>query len=212
MNNVKKSIGWADYTWNPITGCLNGCEYCYARRIYSRFGKSFDPKFHEERLLDVRPLKIPSRIFCGSVTDFWSEGVKQDWRIKVYLEMQNINNDRHTFFILTKRPEKITQTDLESLPKNLLIGTSITGKEDSKRIVILSEKVPQTKMFVSIEPLLGEVEGYTRASWVIIGGLSPRPVHKKETINKIIKDCAPYIPVYIKDNAKYPVNIKEFNR
>nr|DAF49168.1 MAG TPA: Protein of unknown function (DUF5131) [Caudovirales sp. ctrNG92] len=31
-------IDWADATWNPVTGCLHGCEYCYARRIAERFG------------------------------------------------------------------------------------------------------------------------------------------------------------------------------
>jgi protein gp37 len=35
MNKTK--IEWADYTWNPVTGCLHGCEYCYARKIANRF-------------------------------------------------------------------------------------------------------------------------------------------------------------------------------
>lgn len=35
---AKTKIDWADATWNPITGCLHGCEYCYARRIAERFG------------------------------------------------------------------------------------------------------------------------------------------------------------------------------
>lgn len=35
MNKTK--IEWADATWNPVTGCLHGCEYCYARRIAERF-------------------------------------------------------------------------------------------------------------------------------------------------------------------------------
>lgn len=30
-------IDWCDSTWNPVTGCLHGCEYCYARRIAERF-------------------------------------------------------------------------------------------------------------------------------------------------------------------------------
>lgn len=33
----KSKIEWCDYTWNPVTGCLHGCEYCYARRIARRF-------------------------------------------------------------------------------------------------------------------------------------------------------------------------------
>lgn len=34
----KTKIDWADATWNPVTGCQHGCEYCYARGIASRFG------------------------------------------------------------------------------------------------------------------------------------------------------------------------------
>lgn len=36
MNKTK--IDWCDSTWNPVTGCLHGCEYCYARKIAKRFG------------------------------------------------------------------------------------------------------------------------------------------------------------------------------
>ena len=34
----KTRIDWADASWNPVTGCLHGCEYCYARGIAQRFG------------------------------------------------------------------------------------------------------------------------------------------------------------------------------
>jgi len=30
---VKNPDGTQGYTWNPITGCLNGCSYCYARKL-----------------------------------------------------------------------------------------------------------------------------------------------------------------------------------
>lgn len=36
----KTKIDWCDATWNPVTGCLHGCEYCYARRIAERFGST----------------------------------------------------------------------------------------------------------------------------------------------------------------------------
>lgn len=35
MNRSK--IEYVDHTWNPITGCRHGCEYCYARRMTARF-------------------------------------------------------------------------------------------------------------------------------------------------------------------------------
>lgn len=33
-------MDWCDSTWNPVTGCLHGCEYCYARKIAERFGST----------------------------------------------------------------------------------------------------------------------------------------------------------------------------
>lgn len=33
----KTKIDWCDATWNPVTGCRHGCEYCYARGIANRF-------------------------------------------------------------------------------------------------------------------------------------------------------------------------------
>lgn len=35
-------IDWCDSSWNPVTGCLHGCEYCYARGIANRFGRKDD--------------------------------------------------------------------------------------------------------------------------------------------------------------------------
>ena len=40
---TKTKIDWCDATWNPVTGCLHGCEYCYARRIAERFGSNQMP-------------------------------------------------------------------------------------------------------------------------------------------------------------------------
>lgn len=35
MNRTR--IDWAQYSWNPVTGCTKGCDYCYARRMAQRF-------------------------------------------------------------------------------------------------------------------------------------------------------------------------------
>ena len=40
----KTKIDWCDMSWNPITGCKHGCEYCYARRMAERFGGYDDDK------------------------------------------------------------------------------------------------------------------------------------------------------------------------
>ena len=41
---LKTKIEWCDSTWNPVTGCQHGCEYCYAKRIAERFST------HEEEM------------------------------------------------------------------------------------------------------------------------------------------------------------------
>lgn len=33
----KSGIEWCDHTFNPITGCRHGCEYCYAQKMSVRF-------------------------------------------------------------------------------------------------------------------------------------------------------------------------------
>lgn len=60
---TKTKIEWCDSTWNPVTGCLHGCEYCYARRMAERFGAGWeglsDAGMHE--------LDSPARgIGCGA--------------------------------------------------------------------------------------------------------------------------------------------------
>ena len=49
----KTKIDWADSTWNPVTGCLHGCEYCYARRSAERFsceGQTLDAPAELQRV------------------------------------------------------------------------------------------------------------------------------------------------------------------
>jgi protein gp37 len=48
MNKTK--IDWAMMTWNPVTGCLHNCPYCYARKIADRFGLTFAPKLGDPGL------------------------------------------------------------------------------------------------------------------------------------------------------------------
>lgn len=63
MNKTK--IDWCDSTWNPVTGCLHGCEYCYARRIAERF-KPFDfPHLTERGVFEgLNELEIPIMTAC----------------------------------------------------------------------------------------------------------------------------------------------------
>lgn len=46
-------------TWNPVTGCLHGCVYCWARRLAEtklrtarRYRMGFVPRLNEEEFLE----------------------------------------------------------------------------------------------------------------------------------------------------------------
>lgn len=71
MDNTR--IDWADMTWNPVTGCSNGCRYCYATRTARRFAGyifqgvkvSFCP--HEGPVVLDKPLK--TRTEAGKIVN-----------------------------------------------------------------------------------------------------------------------------------------------
>lgn len=46
MNKTK--IDWCNMSWNPVTGCLHNCEYCYARKIATRFSTLESNKYYYE--------------------------------------------------------------------------------------------------------------------------------------------------------------------
>ena len=53
----RSGIEWCDHTWNPITGCLHGCPYCYARKMSVRF--SGDIKRNKAAVNDYRLQQTP---------------------------------------------------------------------------------------------------------------------------------------------------------
>ncbi len=54
----RSKIEWCDDAWNPITGCLYECEYCYARKISRRFSGDIrrnmnSPRYQKGEILQV---------------------------------------------------------------------------------------------------------------------------------------------------------------
>ena len=75
MNKTK--IDWCDMTWNPVTGCLHGCEYCYARKLATRFtwgyavtaAKAYSPGTIHEIEYPFR-WNEPSRTAAGKIQPY----------------------------------------------------------------------------------------------------------------------------------------------
>lgn len=121
MSNTK--IGWTNETWNPVTGCSKvspGCAHCYAETLaLTRLagkpgypGLPWTPEnaatnivLHPDRLdLPLRWRK-PRRVFVNSMSDLFHERVPDIFISQVCQVMREA--DRHTFQVLTKRPERM---------------------------------------------------------------------------------------------------------
>lgn len=76
---LKTKIDWCDSTWNPVAGCLHGCEYCYARNIAKRFGGWTDSDgdtYHDVFFKDdsaIHVLDKPLQIIRGEQEGKWEK-------------------------------------------------------------------------------------------------------------------------------------------
>ena len=205
-------IDWTDYTWNPISGCLHNCPYCYMLRMEKRFPGIMKPGFRPHYLTDPGKLKKPSKIFVSSSGDMWGEWVE---RRNIQAVLKSCEQEpRHTFQFLTKNPMRYVEfPQIE----NARYGTTFDGTERTEDNIIclgLSVQRCHSIRFVSFEPLLTPVDpDLFGISWIIIGADSNRGAKKppKTWADHLIKLARKSnIAVFVKDNYGYPERIKEF--
>lgn len=165
----KKMFDLVTETWNPITGCLHNCVYCWARRLaltklrmLPRYRDGFVPRFNENEL--KRGFKPDTMVFCCDMGDIFSPGVRDEW---VYKVLEHIAKYPKTLFLLlTKNPERYKDF-LSVMPRNVILGATIETDNDelylqhkisqaplpSQRIKAMKQLQWNLKM-VSIEPIL----------------------------------------------------------
>ena len=218
MNRTK--IEWTDWTWNPITGCKHGCWYCYAKRGYERFHRTFEPTFHPERIRELADLKPPSGrgrkpwigeaypdrwlIFTCSVADLFAPWTRPEWRDTV-LERIAWTPNYMILQLLTKSPEGIPNDS--TFRENVWLGATVTCQDEVKLLRDLIDIPTEGKFFASFEPLLGPIvlpdDLLESLDWIIIGKLtgSARVKLNPEWVNHLI-ECAEIIdlPVFVKDS------------
>ena len=116
-------------TWNPITGCLHNCIYCWARRYSKRLAAmgiepykthDFNPAFAEWRLRQRFPKG--SFIFVSDMGDMWGEWVPKEWIERVLHVLRTKVNSQ--FFFLTKNPKRYHEF-LDRFTGNMILGATI---------------------------------------------------------------------------------------
>ena len=208
MNKTK--IEWCDSTWNPVTGCLHGCEYCYASKIANRFGcgmnvphvlgepiKSngrvqsyplgFTPTFHRYRLDEPQKWKKPRTIFVCSMADLFGDWVPDEWIEEVFKACEKA--PQHRYLFLTKNPRRYVELAKKGkLPERANIWYGSTATSSDKQLYLSSNR----NTFLNIEPILKDFGTGNRRYKVI---------PEKEWIGNICKAAnESRIPVFMKDS------------
>jgi len=203
----KTKIEWCDMTWNPVTGCLRDCEYCYARKITKRFPvlypRGFGPTIHWSRLEEPEKIKKPKNIFVCSMADLFGEWVPLAAWIEEVFDVCKCAY-WHRYLFLTKNPKRyVTLAKKDVLPRtgNFWYGASITGDTT----VFPSSKT--YNFFLSIEPLLNPIKllDLENIKWVIIGAETGnrkgKVIPKREWIAAILENCRENdVPVFMKNS------------
>jgi protein gp37 len=155
------------------------------------FEQGFDLRLWPERLELPLEWKEPRRIFVNSMSDLFHERVPVPFIQQVFRTM---NAARwHTFQILTKRAKRLAEIG-PSLPwrPNIWQGVSIENMDVAWRADEL-RKVPAEVRFLSLEPLLGPLDGLELRGiqWVIVGGESGPGARsmKKEWVRSLRDRC-----------------------
>ena len=173
----KTKIDWCDSSWNPITGCLHGCPYCYARGMARRFGGKiitghdhlyildeparradgtinpypygFDPTYHKYRLTIPQEWKKPQTIFVCSMADMFGDWVPEDWIGQIFTAC--LAAPQHRYLFLTKNGKRYMELAKNGVlvdRENFWYGCSVTRPEEP---FFFSDRY---KTFASIEPIL----------------------------------------------------------
>jgi len=173
----------------------------------------FVPRFWRHRLKEPFWHRKPCTIFVCSMGELFNEYYPASWLGNILHTFYEC--PQHTFLVLTKN---LPRDECIHLPKNVWLGVTVTSFLDWLRVCQLQSSQAKVK-FISFEPLLDDALDTTNISlvgidWVIIGAqtqlsLLPKP----QWVYRII-DTARHagIPLFLKDNLRWPEKIEEMPR
>jgi protein gp37/ParB-like chromosome segregation protein Spo0J len=173
------SIEWASWSWNPVTGCLHNCPYCYARDIAERFyPQKFAPTFHPSRLRIPAAVTPPDsaktnlgdrNVFTCSMADLFGRWVPEEWIVAVLDAVRAA--PAWNFLFLTKFPNRLAEFDF---PANAWVGTSVDCQARVAAAESAFRKVNATVKWLSCEPLIEPLKfsSLEMFDWIVIGGAS----------------------------------------
>ena len=222
FNQTNDSVDWAAWTWNPVTGCEHGCNFCYAREIANMekmrpyYPNGFEPTFHKYRLDAPHNTAKPvsddprnGRVFVCSMADLFGKWVPKEWIDDVFDTC--LAEPKWEYLFLTKWPARYSKLPL--IPR-AWYGASVIQQSDVKRVESDMAKIPQGDIvrWISLEPMLGPIE-FGNLSWcdlVVVGGQTsttqptgyvPEFAPEFEWVSDVYQQCKEAgVPCYLKAN------------
>lgn len=156
-------------TWNPISGCLYDCKYCWAKNLAltklkttKRYANGFKPSLNtpEFRVNFGRG----DLVFVGDMSDMFAPFIQDNWIKQVLDHIKRF--PEADFLFMTKNPKRYLEL-LPFIPQNAILGATIETNIDS---IIAQDKVSAApppseraeamknldwdRKIVSIEPIL----------------------------------------------------------
>lgn len=220
------AIQYAPKSWNPVSGCSHvseGCAHCWAERMARRRHQEWghveiptNPKVLTAPLAWRDPLVVATA-FMG---DLFHPDVPDSHLLAVFAVM--LAAERHTFLLLTKRPERMRDwlvgpPALAGWPgaySNVWIGVSVENQARADERVPILLGTPGHH-WLSCEPQLGPIDlsrylpnplhrltGRPMLDWIVVGGesgLDGRPFDP-EVWARVIRDqsATAGVPFYMK--------------
>lgn len=191
------AINWTNSTFNPWVGCSKispACANCYAEGWAKRSGMVkwgvHEPRVRTSPANWKQPIKwneeakrtgTRRRVFCASLADVFDNAVPEEWRVDLFALIAA--TPYLDWLLLTKRIGNVEKMLLHAIGgsfyphhENVWLGITVCNQEEANRDIPKLLKIPATNVFLSIEPMLGEIDlGFCDISWidwVICGGES----------------------------------------
>lgn len=156
-------------TWNPVSGCLYNCNYCWARNLATtklqnshRYLKGFKPNLNEAEFRSR--FGKGDLVFVSDMGDLFGSFIPSEWIMRVLNQVSKF--PEADFLFMTKNPQRYHEF-LPSMPKNTILGATIETNIDE---IIQTDKISTAPLpseryssmkdldwdrkMVSIEPIL----------------------------------------------------------
>lgn len=227
FNKTNDNVSWAQWTWNPVTGCNHGCKFCYAREIANTMHRrdkdlyplNFAPAFYPHRLAAPKNSPVPksddpraARVFVCSMADLFGKWVPDHWIAQVFDAC--LANPQWQYLFLTKWPNRYAKLPLI---EGTWYGASVVQQVDVKRVTKAMQAFSNQNVtrWISLEPMLEAIH-FEDLSWcdlMVIGAQTATqqpdgPMHafapKFEWVAEVVAQCRNQnIPVYLKPNLRH---------